>query len=158
MSSYVTTQRGHDAEWLLGQEIALNQAILAAGQRRGRKNRGGERSADMWLHSTPSTSDEADAAAEVLRQRASAAGISEEKVAEVLTILGLTPELAPAVAPARNRPGRASGWCHECGRGSIHLRVDGTLVAHSRHSNRPASDVGCPGSGTLPRQPEKGSA
>lgn len=134
--TYVTANRGHDAEFLLGQEMAFNQAILASGQRRGRKNKG-ERSPDLWLKSSPLTDDETATAAAVLRSRAAAAGIDDEAVAEVLDILGLTYS-----GPAGNPRSRVT--CPTCGR-SVKPLVSGGLPAHSQDATRKADDQPCPG-------------
>lgn len=149
MSRYVTTTRGHDAEWHLQYELTQNDHQLRTGQRRG-DNRYG----DTWLTLTVVPPAELAAAEAAVRRLASPAG--EAVVAELLDALGLASGPPPAT-PRRTgigRPRRQTVACHECDQ-PVRLRVDGTLTNHSRTPGQPSTQDRCPGSRRIARTTEK---
>jgi hypothetical protein len=88
MSEYVTQARGHDAEWLLQQELVRNDQI-AAKERWKRRPRGSERINVSAIPLTPPSAGEEATAVRVARAIAARTGMGEDALREVLDALGL---------------------------------------------------------------------
>lgn len=82
-------------------------------------------------------------AEDVVRAVAARRRWDEAELVEVLAMLGLVPAPAPTKKRASPRP--RTGTCAACGRGSLRVRVDNALMAHSVYPDRPADDSTCPG-------------
>lgn len=91
--SYVTAVRGHDAEWLLQQELRFNDVLLRQGRRRMRKKTAKLKDTSKLLleyTTAEPTQAEKDAVRRLVMARAASRGAAA--VQEILDMLGLGAE------------------------------------------------------------------
>lgn len=150
MGPYVTPMRGHDAEWLLQQELVLNDVLVQKAQEERKFEK---RDPETILRLDPVDPGEIDTAVRVFHRVADRARLDEGARTELLTALGLGLADDESTTPSDEGPkpaGRKRGKCSDCGRSSIYLRKDGTLTAHSRTGRTSATEDPCRGGGTYP--------
>jgi WhiB family redox-sensing transcriptional regulator len=143
--------RTHDAVWIIQRELAYNDYLLQK-ERRLQRKRG---RAAVDIQDVPEV-DEAtkDAARRVLAGIAAEAGATADDLREALDMAGLLPDssLATTYTAIGNRR-TLNGECRRCGRSSISVRVDGTLISHTPKPGMELNDdTRCPGSGQQARE------
>lgn len=87
MADYPHALRYHDSEWMLQNELRLNDALMQAG--RSRKPKSPDHNAGVLLTLTPNPADELEAAGRAVRRMTGSLGLDDIAVAEVLDMLGL---------------------------------------------------------------------
>ncbi|MFI6296742.1 WhiB family transcriptional regulator [Nonomuraea sp. NPDC050790] len=140
------SSRDHDAEWILQKERVHTDMLT-------QKNAGARRTGSYFARGAPQVIEESTPSQrESTRKRLTAAaarlGASDDDLQTVLDMLGISEQALVTRYTALGNRRKPHGACRTCGRPSIALRRDRTLVSHTpRPGMRLDDTTRCLGSG-----------